>query len=357
MNTLVLPGLIDAHVHLRTPGATHKEDVRSGTEAALAGGFTIVLDMPNTRPPTTDSGRLAAKGSCFQGLAACDYGFLLGYTGGDLDATLAAADGAVGLKLYLDETYGGYTLSHACLDAVFESWTGPGPIAIHGEVPAVRLALDLAAVHDTRVHVCHVPDPGLLLEIDEARNRGVEVTCEVTPHHLFLSTADEERLGAFARMKPPLVAPPLVDLFWERLDSVDIIATDHAPHTGYEKSCGRPPPGVPGLETALPLLLRAVDRGRLTLERLIDLLNRGPRRVYGLPVQGDTEVVVEVSDVYRLPFGGYRTRCGWSPFAGMEALGRVKVVRLRGATVYADGRPTPLAAGRRVCAANGTGGE
>jgi len=410
MTNLTLPGLVDAHVHLREPGATHKEDVTSGTAAALSGGVVGVLDMPNNAPPITDRQTFFRKLSIFQAKAVSDYGLFVGFDGDDVAATVAAAPDAVGLKLYLDETFGEMTTREpARLAEVFEAWPGPGPIAVHAESASIRVALRLAERYGRQLHVCHVPHPDDLLQIDAARQRGALVTCEVTPHHLFLSDEAVARLGAYARMKPPLVSADLVALFWERLALVDAIASDHAPHTRAEKGeranhqdsksakghqgednvapspltrgesrvlapspctrgegrvlapspctrgegrvlapspCTRgegrgegllAPPGVPGLETTLPLLLRAVDEGRLTLERMLELVHHNPLRIYGLRAPADTAIEVEVGAPYRLPFDGYRTRCGWSPFAGQWALGRVARVRLRGVTAYEDG--------------------
>ncbi|GAG21766.1 unnamed protein product, partial [marine sediment metagenome] len=206
------------------------------------------------------------------------------------------------------------------------------------ESDSIDVALTLAHRYGQRLHVCHVPHPDDLLRIERARQRGVRVTCEVTPHHLFLSTDDLPRLGAYGQMKPPLVSPADVALFWRRLDLVDIIATDHAPHTRAEKDSANPPPGVPGLETMLPLLLRAMDEERLTLERMVELTYHNPLRIYGLCAPDDSGVEVEMGARYRLPAGGYQTRCGWSPFAGKWAMGRVTRVRLRGEVVWEEGR-------------------
>ncbi len=338
-STLVLPGLIDAHVHLREPGATHKEDIASGTSAALAGGVLGVLDMPNNRPQTASRLTLAAKLDLFAQKAVSDYGLFVGYDGHDLQALVEAAPAAVGLKLYLDETYGDMTIREpASLAALFEAWPGPGPIAIHAESQAIRVAIDLAERYHQHLHVCHVPHPNELLRIESARQRGVVVTCEVTPHHLFLTGEDGQRLGPYGRMKPPLLSPADVQLFWRRLSLVDIIASDHAPHSMAEKDSPDPPPGVPGLETTLPLLLWAADRGMLTLERLQALTWHGPLHVFGLQPPADSAVEIRIGQPYTLPSDGYRTRCGWSPFAGHPALGRVSRVRLRGQTVWESGR-------------------
>ncbi len=338
MTILTLPGVIDAHVHLREPGATHKEDVLSGTRAALAGGVIALLDMPNNAPPTVTRGALERKLQTFRSKAVSDYGLFVGYDGQDLAGTIAAAPEAVGLKLYLDETFGDLTLAGPqAVAAVFEAWPGPGPIAIHAESHSIRVALDLAARYGQRLHVCHVPQPDDLLAIDAARQRGVAVTCEVTPHHLFLDRSALPRLGAYGQMKPPLVSPVEVALFWQRLALVDAVASDHAPHTRAEKGSAAPPPGVPGLETTLPLLLGAVDRGRLTLERLQELTYHGPLRIYSLVPPADAGIEVEIGEPYALPEAGSQTRCGWSPFAGQQVVGRVRRVWLRGTTVWEDG--------------------
>ena len=339
MTNLCLPGIVDAHVHLREPGATQKEDIYSGTAAALAGGVVAVMDMPNTTPPTVDRRTFSQKRELFKAKAVSDYGLFLGYYGGDVSPLAALGDQAVGLKLYLDETFGDMTVAEPdALCKVFEAWEGPGPIAIHAESHSIGVALSLAHRYKQRVHVCHVPHPDDLLRIDAARQKGTMVTCEVTPHHLFLSDEAVSRLGSFARMKPPLVSPKEVALFWERLGLVDIIASDHAPHTRAEKGSSNPPPGVPGLETMLPLFLRAVDEGRLTMERMIDLMRHNPLRIYGLCLPGDSAVEVSLDGRYRLPETGYHTRCGWSPFVGQWALGRVVSVHLRGTVVWKNGR-------------------
>ena len=335
MSSLQLPGIIDAHVHLREPGATHKEDITSGTSAALAGGVIAVFDMPNNAPPTVNRQLFSEKQALFAAKAVSDYGLFLGFDGRDVTPLCELAGQAVGLKLYLDETFGDLTTREpAMLARAFETWPGPGPIAIHAESRSIDVAIALAERYGQRLHVCHVPHPDDLLRIDAARQRGVRVTCEVTPHHLFLSDRAVDRLGAYARMKPPLVSDREVTLFWERLALIDIIGSDHAPHTRAEKESGAPPPGVPGLETTLPLLLYAVDRGKLSLERLLDLTYYAPLRIFGLRPPRDSGVEIELGEPYQLSFEGYRTRCGWSPFAGQWALGKVTCVRLRGKTVF-----------------------
>jgi carbamoyl-phosphate synthase/aspartate carbamoyltransferase/dihydroorotase len=164
------------------------------------------------------------------------------------------------------------------------------------------------------------------------------VSCEVAPHHLFLQKADEARLGPFGIMRPVLGHPSDVAALWEHLEeTVDCIATDHAPHTIAEKKSDQVPPGVPGLETSLLLMLSAVLQGRLTSERLIELMVRNPRRIFGLPEQPDTSVEVELEPQF-INNEKLFSKCGWTPFAGMEVAGQVKKVILRGKTVFADGK-------------------
>jgi carbamoyl-phosphate synthase/aspartate carbamoyltransferase/dihydroorotase len=297
-----------------------------------------VLDMPNNQPPILDRAALEAKTHRFASQAVADFGLFVGYVGGSLDDLLEAAPRAIGLKLYLDETYGLLTLGDLdALAPVFEAWPADRPIAIHAESPSIELVLGLALRYGQRLHVCHVPHPDDLLRIEAARQRGAPVTCEVTPHHLFLSTEDAARLGSYGQMKPPLCTPGEVELFWERLALVDLIASDHAPHTRAEKESAAPPPGVPGLETTLPLLLHAVGQGRLDIERLVELLCSNPVRAYGLKSPEGTATTVSLEGPYPLSREGYHTRCGWSPFGGKQALGRVHRVTVRDRVVWEDG--------------------
>ena len=340
MTSLILPGMIDAHVHLRDPGGTQKEDAYSGTLAALAGGVVGVLDMPNNQPPTVDAQALKQKQEALRAKAVCDYGLFIGFDGQDIAPLAALAGQVVGLKLYLDETFGDMTTAEpAMLAQVFEAWPGPGPIAVHAESPSIQVALRLAQRYGQQLHVCHVPHPDDLLHIEDARQAGVQVTCEVTPHHLLLSTEDAARLGPYGQMKPPLLAPHLVSLYWERLDLVDMVASDHAPHTRAEKEAANTPPGVPGVETTLPLLVTAVEQGRLDLDRLIDLIHITPLEVYGLAAPPDTHVELEVGHARRLSDDGYITRCGWSPFAGQTVLAQVVRTTLRGQVAWSQGLP------------------
>ena len=340
MPVLRLPGLIDPHVHLREPGLTHKEDLFTGTCAALAGGFTTVLDMPNTRPPTTSLERLEEKARLAAAKAVCDVGFFVGATN-DTPPALAAAAGrrACGLKIYVSETFGSLRITDLeTLAGYFAAWHGPGPIAVHAEDMMLATCLALAELYDQRLHVVHVSLASEIKLIRRAKARGVSVTCEVTPHHLYLTGADLPRLGPYGQMRPALATEADCQALWDNLDIVDCIATDHAPHTTAEKEGDNPPPGIPGLETALPLMLLAVAAGRLALDDLVAKMHTNPRSIYGLPVQAETYIEVDADARYDFPEQGWMSRAGWSPFAGMPARGRVLRVVLRGHEVFRDGQ-------------------
>jgi len=333
-----IPALIDVHVHLREPGGTHKEDYDTGTGAALAGGVAAVLDMPNTSPPTIDRAALVAKRDLARRKALCDVGLFLGGTGKNAQQVARLAGQAAGLKLYLNDTYGPLRLHDlASLVAHMRAWPRGKPIAVHAEGPTLAQAIGLAWAFGQRLHCCHITRRAEVELIAAAKGRGAPLTCEVTPHHLFLTQADATSLGSLADMRPSLGSDEDQAALWEHLGSViDCIATDHAPHTLAEKRAADPPPGVPGLETMLPLLLTAVAEERLSLEVLVQLSVEKPARIFGL-LPPDGQVEVEIGPKWTLPDHGYFTRCDWSPFAGIQVRGRVQRTTLRGNIAYADG--------------------
>jgi carbamoyl-phosphate synthase/aspartate carbamoyltransferase/dihydroorotase len=339
MSIVRLPGLIDVHVHLREPGGVQKEDLSSGSAAALAGGFTLVLDMPNNTPPTVDAATLAAKKQGAAGRLHCDVGMFLGARAeGDLpDAATAAA--SAGLKVYLDATFGPLRLTDlGRLESYVAAWPRTKPMVFHAEGTSVAVAIALGAAWDRPVHLCHISRAAEIRLIRQAKERGLTVTCEVAPHHLFLTDEDAARLGALGDMRPMLARPSDVASLWENIAVVDMIATDHAPHTVGEKASAKPPPGVPGLETSLALMLTAVADGRLSMERLVEMMYTTPQRIFCLPSQPETWTEVDTDERWVIPASGFYTRCGWSPFAGMPVQGRVRRVVLRGDVVYVVSR-------------------
>ena len=382
-----LPGLIDPHVHLREPGATHKEDWDSGTSAALAGGFTLVLAMPNTKPPIFDAATLDLALDAARSKARCDYAQFLGAGPDNADwgrhtarAALAWPPGqantdgtpvrdgkalplrAAGLKMYLDSTFGQLRLDDMTLwQQHFLHWPKDMPIVAHAESRSMAAVILMAAIYDRPVHIAHVSLREEILLIKAAKERGIKVTCEVTPHHLFLiqtspaaplptpkerGQAGEGRfpspLGGEVRgegrfeVRPRLAMQADVDTLWQNLDVIDCFATDHAPHTLAEKDGDNPPPGFPGLETALPLLLTAVDSGRLTVDDIILRMHTNPRRIFNLPEQPETWIEVDADAQYEIRAAEMKSRCGWTPFEGWKVKGRVRKVVLRGKTAFED---------------------
>jgi dihydroorotase-like cyclic amidohydrolase len=348
---LKLPGLIDPHVHVREPGAIHKEDWDTGTAAALAGGFTAVLAMPNTQPPLTDAPSLEVSLSAAATKARCDYAQFLGAGADNIDAAPALAARVAGLKMYLDQTYGPLRLdSLSDWQAHFERWPAHRPIVAHAEDRTLAAVILMAALYDRPVHLAHVSLRDEILLIRKAKERGVKVTCEVAPHHLFLTVDDVASLGGGrSEVRPRLAMPADCAALWENLDVIDCFATDHAPHTVEEKDGPKPPPGFPGLETALPLLLTAVHEKRLTVADLVLRMWVNPRRIFGLPLQEETWVEVDESACYDIRASESRTRCAWTPFEGYPVRGRVTRVVLRGQDAYRDGQViAPPGSGRNI---------
>ena len=335
-----LPGLIDPHVHMREPGATHKEDWDSGTAAALAGGFTLVLAMPNTAPPVTDVVSLQVALTAARDKAHCDYAQYIG--AGEDNAAEAAHLGkyAAGLKMYLDQTYGPLKLE--ALSAIcehFELFPRNMPIVLHAEGRSLAAALLFAAMQKRSVHVAHVATREDILLVRAAKLSGVKVTCEVTPHHLFLCEDDLPRIGAGrGEVRPRLATKTDQQALWENLDIIDCFASDHAPHNLAEKDGENPPPGFPGLETSLPLLLNAVAEERLSLTDLVLRCHTNPQRIFHLPHQPETWVEVDEDAKWEISASELHTRCGWTPFEGMPVRGRVVRTMLRGKVAYADGK-------------------
>jgi carbamoyl-phosphate synthase / aspartate carbamoyltransferase / dihydroorotase len=340
MALLRLPALVDPHVHLRQPGATHKEDFASGTAAALAGGFSCVLDMPNNTPPTVDATTLAEKTALAQANARCDFALYLG-GGVDNSATAAAlAPQTAGMKLYLDQTFGPLRLDDlATLVAHAEGWPADRPLLCHAEGRTVAAAILAAHLAGRSIHICHVSRQEEIELIRKAKDKGIQVTCEATPHHLFLDQGQIAQIGAGrAEVRPRLATPADRAALRANLAVVDCFATDHAPHTLAEKDSPQALPGFPGLETALSLYLALVEEGLLTQEELIDKIAYAPRRIFGLPEPSDSWVEVDPDLTWQVRGAELHSRAGWTPFEGWRLRGRVLRVVLRGTLCYDKGQ-------------------
>lgn len=340
-STLIkLPGLIDVHVHLREPGATQKEDFTSGSRAAVAGGYTQVLDMPNNTPPTVTPNALKEKINLASGKIWCDLGFNFGATAQSTKYFKQVKSGVFGLKLYMGKTTGPLLIENENeIELIFKSWQGPLPIMIHAHDDKLQQAISMAKKYKKKIHICHITT-SQIQEIVKAKKYGIDITCEVTPHHLFLNDDNLKDLGSLGIMKPPLLSKRDQEMLWNNIDQIDMIATDHAPHTLEEKRDEEPMFGVPGLETTLPLMLSAVFDGALSLAKLVDMMCFKPRMIFRLPEQRNTYSIVDVTKTYKIKDKKLFTKCKWTPFVNQAGRGEIKKVVLRGKTVFADGKFT-----------------
>lgn len=337
-NIITLPGLIDPHVHFRTPGQEQKEDFTTGTSAAVAGGYTTVIDMPNNTLPITTKERLDEKKNIAQTQAVCDIGFYFGSLGDNLDQFAEVDAHVKGLKLYLNETTGNFLINRKVMGEIFDAWSGATPIMLHAEDDAVAAVIEIVTKTRKKAHFCHISTSADLKQIIEAKHKGLPITCGVTPHHLFLTEEDTNRLQSLGRMKPPLRSKEEQDFLWQHIDVIDVIESDHAPHTLAEKQQNPAPYGVPGLETTLPLLLTAVNEEKLHLDDVKRLCNTNAAMIWNIHQEHDTYIEVDMNEIYVLNRSILHSKCGWSPFEGKQMRGRVMKTVIRGTTVFEHGK-------------------
>lgn len=383
----ILPGVIDSQVHFREPGLEHKEDLESGSRAAVLGGVTAVFEMPNTKPNTDTADRVHDKLARAHHRMWCDHAFYVGATNHNAEdlAELERIPGTAGVKIFMGASTGDLLVKDdATLERVLAS--GRRRVAIHAEdefrmqerlderIPgdpsshpvwrddesamlATRRIIALAEKTRRPVHILHVTTPAELEYI--AAHKHI-ATCEVTPQHLTL--AGEEAypaLGTYAQMNPPIRSRAHRDGIWYWLNQgvADVVGSDHAPHTREEKAQTYPdtPSGMPGVQTLLPLLLDHAANGRTTLQRVVELTSAGPQRVFNIVNKGRIAVgydadfsVVDLKARWRVEDDWLASRCGWSPFAGMHLTGRPLGTIVRGNVVMWEGELAPAAMGEPV---------
>lgn len=295
--------------------------------------------MPNTNPAIVAAPALRQYQAEARAEAYCDYGFHLGATESNAKTVAELAPHSTGLKLYLDPTFGDLKLQK--LTALVEhAATFPKhvPILAHAEEHSLASALLVAHLAGRPVHVCHVARKVEIELVARAKAKGFDVTCEVCPHHLFLDENGHGLPAGFCEVRPVIGTADDVRALWHNLDVIDCFATDHAPHTRDEKGSTKPPPGFPGLETALPLFLTAVHEGKLTLADVEARMAVNVRRIFALPVQEDTYVEIDPDERHVFEGAKGESRAGWSPFDGVPLQGRVLRVVLRGKEAYANGK-------------------
>jgi dihydroorotase len=383
----VLPGVIDSQVHFREPGLEHKEDLESGSRAAVLGGVTAVFEMPNTKPNTDSAEALADKLARAHHRMWCDHAFYVGATAANADrlGELEKLPGAAGVKIFMGASTGDLLVAEDSeLARVLAS--GTRRVAIHAEdearmnaragervtgdpashpvwrddesaMLATKRIIALAKAAGRRIHILHITTPAELEYI--AQHKDI-ATCEVTPQHLTLAGEDAyPRLGTFAQMNPPIRSGAHRDGLWHWLNQgvPDVIGSDHAPHTLEEKAKPYPdsPSGMPGVQTLLPLLLDHVANGRTTMARLIDLTSAGPQRIFGLVGKGriaagyDADfTIVDRRARWTIEESWLASRCGWSPFTGMALTGKPVGTIVRGHRVMWDGSLANSAIGEPI---------
>jgi dihydroorotase len=382
----ILPGVIDTQVHFREPGATHKEDMESGSRAAALGGVTAIFEMPNTKPLTTGAAELADKVARATKRMHCDFAFWVGATHDNVAdiPDLERLPGAAGIKVFMGSSTGSLLvaddkgidaiLAHTRRRAAFHSEDEyrleerknlrvPGDPSSHpvwrDEIAAMRSTerlLRIARERGALVHVLHVSTKE---EIDLLAQHKDIASVEVTPHHLTLSSGDYARLGTLAQMNPPVRDATHRDGLWRgvRQGIVDILGSDHAPHTLEEKAKTYPdsPSGMTGVQTLVPLLLDHVNAGRLTLQRFVDLTSAGPARLFGIAAKGRVAVgydadltIVDLKRRETIRNSWIASRCGWTPYDGKEVVGWPVGTFVRGAKVMWDGEIITPATGAPV---------
>ncbi len=337
------PGFIDVHVHLRDPGATHKEDFASGSRAAIKGGFTYILDMPNNPTPTFNKESLEDKINRSKTIGLCDIGFHFGTNGKNTDQfpLIWGKPAVFGLKVYYNHTTGEFLIDNeALLEQVFKEWSSSKPILVHAEGERLERTIALAKQYNRRLHVCHISQASEVTMVAAAKKTGQQISAGVTPHHLFMTDADIVTKKGFAMMKPPLGTKQDQEALWDGINKkvIDVVETDHAPHTIEEKSGDKPVFGVPGLETAVGLLFKVVKERRISQSQVIDLLYTAPKRIFAIPDQEQTYVELDPDLSYSIGSDGYATKCGWSPYDGWQAYGQVQTVTMQGKKIYDNGK-------------------
>lgn len=375
---LILPGIIDPHVHMRCPGLEKKEDWYTGSRAAAHGGITTVLDMPNTSPPLVSIEALKEKEALVEGDSIVNYGFHFGAAKNNIGEIKSACSIRT-VKVFMGSSTGSLLVEDdSTLKKVFSAAKERNLLVlVHAEdeemikentVKAKEMGLSDALYHSlvrsnecaekaveraiaitraagNKLYVCHISTRREVELIKEAKKEGLEVYAEVTPHHLLLSNKDVKALKNYGKMNPPLRSFLDQKALWAavREGIIDCIGTDHAPHLREEKD--KPywdaPSGVPGLETMLPLMLNAVSEGELSLKRLVELTSINPARIFGLKGKGriaegmDADLtIVDPEKKVTVRGTGLYTKCGWTPFEGKKVKGVVESTIIKGKVVY-----------------------
>lgn len=387
---VALPGLVDSQVHFREPGLTHKEDLESGSRAAILGGVTTYFEMPNTDPPTITAATLADKLKRANGRSWADYAFFIGASKENVDslAELEMLPGTPGVKIFAGSSTGSLLIEDdELLRQVLRNGRRPCPVhseyeprlrarkaALQGDVhvrehpnirdaEAARLCTELviAACRDTHrpVHILHISTADELPLLQAAKDAGLPVTCEVTPQHLTLNSKLYETLGTKVQMNPPIRDEAHRREIFRAFQAglFDVLGSDHAPHTMEEKAKPYPasPSGFPGVQTMLGIMLLWAQRGETTLEQIVRMACERPCELYGVKGKGRIELGYDADLVLLNPRSEFvvdgswlQSKCGWSPYEGWTLIGPPEYVFLRGQMIVEQGALRRIGQGRPV---------
>lgn len=371
----LIPGLIDTHVHFRTPGHSHKEDWATGSRAAVSGGVTTVCDMPNTDPPTLTRVEWEEKRALAAAESRCNYGLWVGAAAGNVDALndLMDSGDACGIKVFMGSSTGPLLVDDATLERVFAGTRGL--LGVHAEdeallaemrarflqdsapdhnavrppeaaVRAVRRLVQLTRAHPRPVHICHVSTAAELLVLEDVRGL-LPITTEVCPHHLWLSTDTAQ--GNLTKCNPPIRSELDRKALWTAVKRmrIDTIASDHAPHTREEKAAPywQAPSGIPGVETTFSLLVAGLRQGRLGIERMVQLGCEAPAKIFGFKTKGFIQagfdadfLLFSEEELVKLATADLLTKVRWSPFVGQKVGPKPEQVWIAGELVAQRGR-------------------
>jgi len=383
----LLPGVIDSQVHFREPGLDHKEDLESGSRAAVMGGVTAVFEMPNTNPLTTSAEALADKVARAHHRMHCDFAFWVGGTHENAHAVaeLERLPGAAGIKVFVGSSTGSLLVEddagvteilkrtrrraafHAEDEPMLRAQVDrqvPGDPASHpvwrspeAALKATERLVRIARATGARIHILHISTKEEMVFLGSAKD---VATCEVTPHHLTLDGGEAyARLGTLVQMNPPVRDAGHRDGIWHGLSQgvADVLGSDHAPHLLSEKAKPYPasPSGMTGVQTLVPIMLDHVAAGRLSLARFVDLTSAGPKRLFGIARKGrlavgyDADVtVVDLKRRETIRNEWIASKCGWTPYDGVTVTGWPVGTLVRGAPVMWQGELTAPSRGEAV---------
>ncbi len=391
---LLMPGMIDDQVHFREPGATHKGDIASESAAAVAGGITSFMDMPNTNPQTVDLESLEAK---FQRAAQCalaNYSFYLGATNDNIDQIRALDPAAAcGIKVFMGASTGNMLVDREqTLEAIFrdapvlvathcedsptineneqrmrQQYGDKVPMRLHPEIRSAEacyrsssMAVGLAKRHGTRLHVLHLTTAREMELFQPGPLEQKRITAEACVHHLLFDDSDYPLKGSFIKCNPAIKSRQDRDAIRQALrdDRIDVIGTDHAPHTLDEKlveNYFKTPAGLPLVQWAVPMALELYHDKLMGLEQLVEKMCHGPARLFGVRERGYLRegywadlTLVDLDALYRVERSDVRYKCGWSPLEGIRLRSRVEATWVNGELVYHQGKLNPTVRGRRL---------